>query len=201
MQKPVWLDKKVDLSLCRKTKVLLKGLNLSTVCEEARCPNISECFDKGTATFMILGDICTRNCAFCGVTKGLPLPVDENEPGRVKEAVERLRIEYVVLTSPTRDDLADGGASGFARTIREVRTLSFVKKIEVLIPDFSGIDIHLRTVIGSCPDATQAEAIIGHEYRTPKKGNLSAIGTAYAVLVLAGYDPLNRENFEDTVIE
>lgn len=160
MKKPSWLNKKIDLSLSRKTKEILKTHHLSTVCEEARCPNISECFSKGTATFMILGDVCTRDCAFCGVRKGIPTKVGLDEPERVKEAVRRLRLKYVVITSPTRDDLPDGGAIHFARTIHEVRSLPFVKKIEVLIPDLLGVETNVYPILESGP------GVVGHNVET-----------------------------------
>ncbi len=168
MNKPGWLDKKIDFLACRRTKRLARELSLSTVCEEARCPNISECFKQGTATFMILGDICTRDCRFCSVSKGRPRSVDLSETVRVKEAVQRLGLEYVVLTSPTRDDLADGGAAHFSRIIRELRTLPRVKKVEVLIPDLAGDRGALEILLQSRPD------VIGH--------NLETVPSLYAAI-------------------
>lgn len=135
--KPRWLNKKIIHSACRDTRKLLRGLGLRTVCEESLCPNISECFGKKVATFMILGVVCTRGCAFCGVTKDKrPKEVDLNEPLKIKEAVQKLRLNYIVITSPTRDDLFDGGASAFCRTVKEIKSISLQKRVELLIPDF-----------------------------------------------------------------
>lgn len=136
MKKAPWLNKKISLRDLHKLKTLFGELKINTVCEEALCPNISECFSKGVATFMILGDICTRSCKFCAVKEGIPTCIDLDEPKKIKEAVRLLKLEYVVITSPARDDLEDGGAQIFACSILELKMLSFVKKIEVLIPDF-----------------------------------------------------------------
>ncbi len=160
MRKPEWLNKKVDLAASRKMKIILKGLGLNTVCQEALCPNISECFQRGVATFMIMGDICTRNCRFCGVKKGAPLALDWDEPYRVKEAVRRLGLKYVVLTSPTRDDLDDGGAAFFAKTVSILKELIFVDKIELLIPDFS-LNEGAMKIIAYC-----GADVIGHNVET-----------------------------------
>src|SRR5690606_1364599 len=122
----------------RRLKRLMGDLNLHTVCEEARCPNIHECWEYGTATFMILGDICTRACGFCAVKTGLPTELDLAEPQRLAEAVARLGLEHVVITSVARDDLFDGGASIFADAIRAVRERAPGVTVEVLIPDFQG---------------------------------------------------------------
>ncbi|MCK4256517.1 lipoyl synthase, partial [candidate division WOR-3 bacterium] len=126
----------------------LRSLRLHTICEEARCPNIGECFGSGTATFLILGRICTRNCRFCAIEKGKPLPPDEEEPRRIREIVKKLGLKYVVITSPSRDDLDDGGAGQFAATIK---TLEEVTDVEVLVPDFSGSKNSLRQVIIESP--------------------------------------------------
>jgi len=126
--------------------------SLHTVCEEARCPNLGECFSSGTATILILGKICTRNCGFCAVERGIPVSLDESEPERVAEALSRMHLGYVVITSVTRDDLPDGGASVFARTIRAVRSLDPKIKIEVLIPDFKGDEASLASVLKESPD-------------------------------------------------
>ena len=123
-------------------KGLLRGLTLNTVCEEAHCPNIGECWDQRTATIMILGDTCTRACGFCAVKTGRPTWFDDDEPRRVAEAIGALGLEHVVVTSVARDDLADGGASVFAETIRQMRETSPGMGIEVLIPDFNGNDAH-----------------------------------------------------------
>ena len=136
--KPSWLNKRIDLRSCHKVKSILRDLSLHSVCEESSCPNISECFHNGVATFMILGDTCTRECAFCGINKGQPCPVDYEEPKRVKEAVKRLNLKYVVITSPTRDDLCDGGAGLFCQTVEEIMSLDSGIMVEILIPDFKG---------------------------------------------------------------
>jgi len=136
MRKPQWLDKKVNLAQCRGIKQLLRGGGLLTVCEEALCPNISQCFTSGVATFMILGDICTRQCSFCAVSRGRPRPVDNSEPLRLQEAVRRLGLKYVVITSPTRDDLVDGGAGAFYAVVQALKSIAPLPKVEILIPDF-----------------------------------------------------------------
>jgi len=134
----------------------LKGLvtrqKLHTVCESARCPNVAECWGHGTATFMILGNLCTRACGFCAVPHGRPLELDTDEPRRVAEAVEAMKLGYAVVTSVNRDDLADGGASIFADTIAAVRRLVPACKVEVLIPDFRGDWAALSTVVAARPD-------------------------------------------------
>ncbi len=151
--KPPWLKKRIppfqDLA---KVKSILDETNLHTVCEEARCPNLGECFSKGTATFLILGRICTRNCNFCAVEHGRPLPPDEGEPKHVAQAVKKMGLQYVVITSVTRDDLPDGGASQFAKTIRAIRSLDQTIKVEVLIPDFRGDPFSLIKVLEESPD-------------------------------------------------
>jgi len=128
---------------------LLSGLNLNTVCASANCPNRHECWNSGTATFMILGDVCTRACRFCNVSTGKPKPVDPGEPARVAEAAKELSLKHVVITSVTRDDLPDGGAGAFAETIRAVRELNPSARIEVLTPDFAE---YLDTVLDAGPD-------------------------------------------------
>jgi lipoyl synthase len=137
MNKPLWLNKKLEFSTQVEMKRLLRGLNLHTVCEEASCPNISECFSKKIATFLILGDTCTRNCSFCGIRKGKPLPVDKEEPDRVAKAVKKLALKYVVITSVTRDDLKNGGADIFYNTVLAIKKILPGIKIETLIPDFN----------------------------------------------------------------
>lgn len=153
MPKPPWLKKRLppyeDL---RKVKSIIDEANLHTVCEEARCPNIGECFSKGTATILILGNVCTRNCRFCAVEHGTPAPPDELEPKNVSMAVRNMGLKYVVITSVTRDDLPDGGAIQFAKTIREIRSLNPDIKIEVLIPDFKGDPSSLEIVLSERPD-------------------------------------------------
>ena len=130
----------------------MKDLRLNTVCEDAHCPNIGECWHHGTATFMILGDVCTRACAYCAVAHGKPNELDTAEPGRVAEAVARMQLQYAVITSVDRDDLADGGASIFADTIRQTRERVPSCRIEVLIPDFQGKEAPLHAVLDAGPD-------------------------------------------------
>ena len=141
-------------------KHLLRELGLHTVCEEAHCPNIGECWGHRTATFMILGDVCTRNCSYCAVAHGTPLPLDLEEPARLAQAVGRLHLKHVVITSVDRDDLADGGAGIFAAAIREIRERVPGTSIEVLIPDFKGNRESLATVIAASPD------ILNHNLET-----------------------------------
>ena len=131
---------------------LIRGSQLHTVCEEARCPNIGDCWERRTATFMILGDICTRACAYCAVTTGTPVGLDLQEPGRLAETVERMGLRYAVITSVNRDDLPDGGAFIFAQCIRQVRRRLPACKVEVLIPDFCGDWDALAAVMDAVPD-------------------------------------------------
>lgn len=150
---PQWLKVKMPGSEgYRQIKGLLDGAQLNTVCAEAHCPNIGECWDRGTATFMILGDICTRACAYCAVDTGKPVGLDLQEPARVADAVERMGLRYAVITSVDRDDLPDGGASIFAQTIRQVRKRMPDTKVEVLIPDFQGDSDALKKVMDASPD-------------------------------------------------
>lgn len=152
-RKPSWL--KVRLPQGRKyvdLKRRVRGLKLNTVCEEALCPNVSECWGRGTCTIMILGDICTRACSFCAVTSGRPEGLDRAEPERVARAVAESGWRYVVLTSVNRDDLEDGGASIFAECIRRIRRHSPGTRVEVLTPDFEGKERDLRTVLEAEPD-------------------------------------------------
>jgi lipoic acid synthetase len=135
-----------------RLKGLMREKRLHTVCEEARCPNIGECWQAGTATFMILGDVCTRACAFCAVTSGRPLGLDLGEPLRVAQAVKRMGLSHAVVTSVNRDDLPDGGASLFAATIRAIRRLSPGTSVEVLIPDFLGDWTALEVVMAARPE-------------------------------------------------
>ena len=138
-------------------KRLLRGLNLNTVCEEAHCPNIGECWDQRTATIMILGDTCTRACGFCAVKTGKPTWFDDDEPRRVAEAIAQLGLEHVVVTSVARDDLPDGGAHVFAETIRRLRERSPGMGVEVLIPDFNGEEAPLRDVMDAAPGHPQPQ--------------------------------------------
>jgi lipoic acid synthetase len=144
-------------------KRLLRGLNLNTVCEEAHCPNIGECWDQRTATIMILGDTCTRACGFCNIKTGRPTWFDEDEPRRVAEAISGLGLEHVVVTSVARDDLPDGGAHVFANTIRELREHVPGMGVEVLIPDFNGEEAPLRDVMAARPD------ILNHNLETVRR--------------------------------
>ena len=138
-RKPDWIRVKAPVSEgYHATRRLMRDLNLATVCEEAACPNIGECFGKGTATFMVLGDLCTRRCPFCDVAHGRPLPPDPLEAEHLADTVARLGLNYVVITSVDRDDLRDGGAAHFAACIRAVRERSPGTRIEVLTPDFRG---------------------------------------------------------------
>lgn len=150
MRHPEWI--KVKSTGTHNTKKVLRHHGVSTVCEEARCPNQGKCFSQSTAAFMILGDRCTRNCSFCAVESSEPLPVDPLEPERIAEAVSALGLKFVVITSVTRDDLPDGGAGHFAETIRAVRSNKKDIKIEVLTPDFKGDYEALRTVLDAGPD-------------------------------------------------
>jgi len=151
--KPEWLKVRAPGSPSYlRLKGLMREQGLHTVCEEARCPNIGECWHHGTATFMILGDVCTRACGFCAVQHGKPAALDREEPARVAEAVRSMDLRYVVITSVDRDDLEDGGAFIFAETIRLIREARPSCRIEVLIPDFQGHDRPLRTVLDAGPD-------------------------------------------------
>jgi lipoic acid synthetase len=159
-RRPAWLKKKISLRECVAMRAALGSLRLSTVCQEAACPNMGECFGRGEATFLILGDVCTRGCAFCAVKKGEPLPLDKEEPLRVAAAVKQLALRHTVITSVTRDDLPDGGASAFTETIEAIRRLTPEVTIEVLIPDFSLNRQALFALWGAKPD------IIGHNVET-----------------------------------
>lgn len=151
--KPPWLKIRItgDANF-QSVRHMVEDLSLHTVCQEARCPNIFECFSNRTATFMILGDICTRHCGFCAVTKGAPRFVDSDEPRHVAEGVKKLGLQHAVITSVNRDDLPDGGASHFVNTINSVRQLNPECKIEVLIPDFQGKWDALDQVMSARPD-------------------------------------------------
>lgn len=153
MRKPDWLRVRFPSSpVFHSTKSLIADLHLVTVCEEAQCPNRWECWSAGTATFMIAGERCTRACGFCAVDTAKPLPLDPDEPRRVAEAIGRLKLRHIVLTSVCRDDIEDGGAEHFAQTIRAIRALSPTLVIEVLTPDFNGRLESLHTVADAAPD-------------------------------------------------
>jgi lipoic acid synthetase len=174
--KPDWLKVRAPGSPSYlRLKSLMKGLNLHTVCEEAQCPNIGECWNHGTATFMILGDVCTRACSYCAVSHGRPGAVDQTEPVRVADAIRTLDLTYVVVTSVDRDDLPDGGASIFAATITETRARRPECRIEVLIPDFQGNESALRAVLDARPD------ILNHNTETvPRLYRMARSGGRYA---------------------
>ena len=151
--KPSWLKARAPVGEnFHQLKKLARGLGLNTVCESAQCPNIGECWNRRTATFMLLGDICTRRCGFCAVPKGKPQPIDYDEPKRVAEAVATLGIKHAVVTSVNRDDDNIGGAEVFAETIRQIRLLAPGCRVEVLIPDFQGLEKPLRIVLEAKPD-------------------------------------------------
>ncbi len=174
--KPDWLKVRAPGSPSYlRLKGIMRELNLHTVCEEAQCPNIGECWNHGTATFMILGDVCTRACSYCAVAHGRPAAVDTAEPARVAHAIERLDLNYVVITSVDRDDLKDGGASIFADTIRETRKRLPDCRIEVLIPDFQGKEEPLRAVLDARPD------VLNHNTETvPRLYRMARSGGRYA---------------------
>ncbi|OGI21807.1 MAG: lipoyl synthase [Candidatus Melainabacteria bacterium RIFOXYA12_FULL_32_12] len=150
---PEWVKRGIiDTETTRTVRKILRENNLNTVCESARCPNKSECYSKNTATFMILGNTCTRNCKFCSVNSGIPEPINPNEPDLIAEAVKKLGLNYVVVTSVTRDDLEDGGAMHFANTIRSIKKIDNEIKVEVLTPDFQGNLDSINVVIEAKPD-------------------------------------------------
>jgi len=153
LKKPDWIRVKAGSPTTRfyEIKDILRKNNLVTVCEEASCPNIGECFGKGTATFMIMGDKCTRRCPFCDVGHGRPDPLDVNEPSNLARTIADLKLSYVVITSVDRDDLRDGGAGHFVDCIRETRALSPKTQIEVLVPDFRGRDDRALEILKSAP--------------------------------------------------
>ena len=151
--KPEWLKVRAPGSEnYLRLRGIMRDLKLNTVCEDARCPNIGECWHHGTATFMILGDVCTRACTYCAVAHGRPATLDIDEPRRVGEAVEKMALKYAVITSVDRDDQPDGGAGIFAETIREIKTRLPECRVEVLIPDFKGEAGPLETVLNAKPD-------------------------------------------------
>jgi lipoic acid synthetase len=160
-RRPEWLKlSPLDPTILGRINRLMRDLKLHTVCESARCPNRAECFARGTATFMILGDICTRNCTFCAVKHGIPQPADPEEPQHIVAAVNKLGLRYAVITSVTRDDLPDGGASQFAQTINAIHEYDSNIPVEVLIPDFKGSTSALQTVMNASP------AVLNHNVET-----------------------------------
>jgi lipoic acid synthetase len=170
--KPSWLRAKAPVGdNFHNLKKLARGLGLHTVCESAQCPNIGECWNHKTATFMLLGDICTRRCGFCAVPKGRPEPIDWDEPRRVAEAVATLGLKHAVVTSVNRDDDNVGGARIFAETIREIRELTPDCRVEVLIPDFQGLEEPLRIVLDAKPDVLNHNTeTVPRLYRSVRSG-------------------------------
>ncbi len=163
-RKPAWLKvRSPGGPNYMRLKRMMRSEALHTVCEEAGCPNIGECWEAGTATFMILGDVCTRACKYCGVAHGMPTELDRDEPRRVAETVAAMGLEHVVITSVNRDELADGGASIYAETIRRIHEAMPGCSVEVLIPDFKGSESALETVIAARP------AILGHNLETVER--------------------------------
>jgi lipoyl synthase len=173
--KPSWLKVQAPGSEnFLRLKGIMSDLNLHTVCEEAHCPNIGECWHHGTATFMILGDVCTRACSYCAVAHGKPNELDTAEPGRVASAIETMALKHAVITSVDRDDLEDGGALIFAETIRQTRERVPECRIEVLIPDFQGVESSLQTVLDAGPD------VLNHNIETvPRLYRMARSGGKY----------------------
>ena len=177
LKKPAWIKVRLgDGKRFNEVKQALRSHGLHTVCEEASCPNIGECFGKGTATFMILGDLCTRRCPFCDVAHGRPRPVDPEEPNKLAQTIAAMQLNYVVITSVDRDDLLDGGAQHFADCIRAVRAHSPQTRIEVLVPDFRGrLDTALEILCGAVPD------VMNHNLETvPRLYRQARPGADYA---------------------
>jgi lipoyl synthase len=174
--KPEWLKVRAPGSAnYLRLRGIMRTLKLNTVCEDAHCPNIGECWHHGTATFMILGDVCTRACAYCAVAHGRPQPIDADEPRRVADAVQEMALKYAVITSVDRDDVADGGAGIFAATIREIKRRVPAARVEVLIPDFKGRYQPLKTVLDARPD------VLNHNTETvPRLYRMARSGGKYA---------------------
>jgi len=173
--KPTWLKARAPMGEnYHKLKRLARRLELHTVCESAQCPNIGECWNHGTATFMLLGNLCTRRCGFCAVPKGHPGPIDWDEPRRAAEAVAALGLRHAVVTSVNRDDDNLGGARVFAQTVAEIRKAAPGCRVEVLIPDFQGMEEALRIVIEACPD------VLNHNTETvPRLYRVARSGARY----------------------
>lgn len=162
-RKPKWLRVNYERQSIKEIEIMMEQLSLNTVCKEAKCPNLGECYKKRTATFMIMGSQCTRNCRFCNVTNGKPQNLDINEPENVAKAVKELGLSHAVITSVTRDDLEDCGASHFAKTIEAVKILNPNTTVEVLIPDLKGVKENLDIVIKANPD------VINHNVETVER--------------------------------
>ena len=177
LRKPQWIRAKIGSGAgYHDMKRILRENDLHTVCEEATCPNIGECFGKGTASFMILGDICTRRCPFCDVAHGKPLPPDADEPRNLARSISLLKLRYVVITSVDRDDLRDGGAQHFSDCLRAIRAASPATKLETLVPDFRGrLEIALEAMASELPD------VLNHNLETvPRLYPLARPGADYA---------------------
>jgi lipoic acid synthetase len=158
---PTWFRKRIpDSKIMAEIEGLIGNLHLHTICQSAICPNQGDCFSQRTATFLILGDVCTRNCTFCAVKKGVPLPVDENEPDHLTEAVAQMGLRHVVITSVTRDDLLDGGATHYAKVVTRLKKRDRAVTVEVLIPDFQGSPEALKRVVDVHPE------VINHNMET-----------------------------------
>jgi len=173
LPRPAWIKARAPMGAnYERLRGLMRELDLHTVCEEARCPNVGECWNRGTATFMILGDVCTRACGFCAVKTGLPgLPPDPEEPRRVADAVARMELRHAVITSVNRDDQRDGGAAIFAAVIRAIRARTPSCAVEVLIPDFKGDWTALRTVLDARPDVLNHNTeTVPRLYRSVRSG-------------------------------
>ncbi len=189
-RKPPWIRVKAGISKeVKEVKQTLRTYGLATVCEEANCPNLNECFSGGTATFMIMGDICTRRCPFCDVGHGKPNPIDSNEPLNLANAIAALNLDYVVITSVDRDDLRDGGAAHFAQCIKETRMQNPDIKVEILTPDFRGrMDVALNILTETPPD------VFNHNLETvPELYRLARPGANYqwSLELLKKYKALN----------
>ena len=163
LKKPNWLRVQYNREAVEEVARLMKDLKLNTVCKEANCPNLGECYKKHTATFMVMGSACTRNCRFCNVSCAKPQPLDPDEPRHLAEVAKKLALRHVVVTQVTRDDLPDGGAAFWAEVIRTVRKVSPGTTVEVLVPDFKGVEKDIRTVVEASPD------IISHNMETVER--------------------------------
>ena len=160
INKPSWINKRIKISQLQEVKKIVKDASLHTICQEALCPNIAECFSKKNASFLILGNICTRKCTYCNVSKGKPLKPDINEPKNLAQSVKTMNLKHVVITSPTRDDLKDGGAEHFKKCVNEIKSMDENITVELLIPDMKGDRESLKIVANSGAD------IIGHNIET-----------------------------------